>query len=69
MTETGQKRCSTGGRRSIYIQKVKGFFVKGYLEEEIFEGGAGHSWNYNEGFNPFLTKKPNPPPRRATPGC
>ena len=25
----------------LYIQKVKGFFVKVYLEEEIFKGGAG----------------------------
>ena len=31
--------------RDIYIQKVKGFFVKGYLEEEIFKGGAGLCWN------------------------
>ena len=46
MTETGQKGCSAGGRRSIYIQKVKGFFVKGYLEEEIFKGGTGLCWNY-----------------------
>ena len=30
----------------MYIQKVKGFFVKGYLEEEIFEGGTDLCWNY-----------------------
>ena len=41
-----KKGCSTGGRWSIYIQKVKGFFVKGYLEEEIFKGDAGLCWNY-----------------------
>ena len=35
VTETIQKRMW-----SIYIQKVKGFFVKGYLEEEIFKGGS-----------------------------
>ena len=41
-----KKGCSAGGRTSIYIQKVKGFFVKGYLEEEIFEGGTGLCWKY-----------------------
>ena len=30
----------------MYIQKVKGFFVKGYLEEEISKGDAGLCWNY-----------------------
>ena len=40
------KKAGTGGRWSIYIQKVKGFFVKRYLEEEIFKGGAGLCWNY-----------------------
>ena len=29
------------GRWSVYVQKVKGFLVQGYLDEEVFKGGAG----------------------------
>ena len=36
-----KKGWSTRGRWSVYVEKVERFFVQGYLDEEIFEGGAG----------------------------
>ena len=36
-----KKGRSTWGRWSVYVQKVKRFLVQGYLDEEVFKGGAG----------------------------
>ena len=52
----------------MYIQKVEGVFVKGYLDDEIFKGSAGLCLN-NEGSKPCLMKKPYPPPQQTSHGC
>ena len=41
MNENVKKGRGTRGRWSVYVQKVKRFFVQGYLDEKVFEGGAG----------------------------